>query len=122
MIYFRDRKYGATLNTSFFAKNGGEHCDLSRFHTGDKVSIFFRLTPEQEEAIADRDDVPIEHDPINPSEVFIPFRVVERSHALCARGGELRIVGESLVLEAETGVGEDIVRWVCCGERPAWAE
>lgn len=85
------------------------------------MSIFFRLTPEQAQAIEDRGDVPIDDATIQPT-VYIPFRVVERTHALNARGGELRVLGESLVLEAETGVGEDIVRWVCCGERPGWAE
>lgn len=122
MIYFRDRKYGGTLNTSFFVKDGGEHCDLSRFHIGDKMLIFFRLTAEQEEAVADRGDVQVAHEAVNDSDALIPFRVVERSHYLSARGGDLRLVSESLVLEAETGVGEDIVRWVCCGERPGWVE
>jgi hypothetical protein len=121
MIYFRDRKYGGTLNVSYFVKDGGEHLDLSRFHVGDKVSIFFRLTAEQQQVISERGDIEVTNG-IEPS-AFISFRVVERMHALSTQGGGvLGLSSESLVLEAEMGVWEDVLRWVGMGERPEWAE
>lgn len=123
MIYFRDRKYGGQINTSFFVKNGSEIDDLSRFQVGDKVLILFRLTPVQAQAIEERSDHSITRSLSGALEdVLIPFRVAERSHGMAARGGDLCLVSGSVGLEAETGVGEDILRWVCCGERPAWVE
>lgn len=55
MIYFRNRKHGSTIDSSFFLKDGPNVGSLERFMLGDLVSVGFRVGEEKASAFENID-------------------------------------------------------------------
>ena len=132
MIHFRTRKYGSHMNSSYFLKDGPNIGDLSRFMTGDRVTIMWPCNAEKRDALETLDPrvigqdfyVPDAYKPDNDMTIFTPCIVVERTHFLSRRHGDigdLRDAGLSITLEAANGYVEDMLLWIMLGECPAWA-
>lgn len=130
MIYFRNRKYGSMLDSSFFFRDGPNLGRLDRFMVGDFVSVMFPVNKEKYDAMDDLDRRVIGPDlhlvssfgPTTEYYAHIPCTVVRRSHAISWHTmGEMRDYGLSIVLEADTGYAEDLLLWIMLGERPPWA-
>lgn len=127
MINFRSRKDHGEIDCSFFANDGPNPDDMSKYLIGDKVTLVFgvpqKVIDAVNENLSSRSGVRIitGFGNKNPA-VHIPFRVVDRRHALSwKKVGNLRSLGSSIVLEAENGYWEDVFLWVCCDKTPQWA-
>ena len=127
MLYIRRLKYGDTIDVSWFVKDGAEHADLSIFRVGDTVSISYRLTLEQYEAIGEmRHASPhvraMNGVASNDYSVHLAFTVVKVEHFLASGFGvgSLRRLGHSVTIAPVDWLTEDLLMWVF-GERPPWA-
>lgn len=119
------------IDCSFALYDGERLYRPEAWHTGDEVSLLFRCSQEQADAIN-----ALEHPEVHvfgmPSfrresgsdfTVHIQCRVVARRHAANWRDvGKLQTLGLSIALEATHSLWEDVFLWVCCGEKPTWAE
>ena len=132
MIYFRIRKYGTTVDSSFFLKDGQGIADLSGFLRGDSVLVMFRVDAEKYNALECLDprtigkDLRISVDYPGDAMRFtahIPCVVAERGHGIgWAAMGEMQYYGPTITFEAINGYAEDVLLWVILNEKPAWAE
>lgn len=127
MIYFRNRKYGSPIDSSFFLKDGPNVGTLERFMLGDLVSVGFRVDAEKASAFetVDRRMIGNLHISSGGGEQYahIPCVVVQRQHIISWQSvGEFRDFGMSITLEAQSGIAEDLLLWIVLRERPAWAE
>lgn len=132
MIYFRSRKYGTTIDSSFFLKNGQDIADLSGFLRGDSVLVMFRVDAEKYNALeyinprAIGNELNISTDYVGDTMRFtanIPCVVVERQHAIgWAAIGDMQYYAATITLEAINGYAEDVLLWIMLNEKPTWAK
>lgn len=129
MIYFKSKKFGITLNTSFFLMNGPHNEPLDRFAIGDRVSLMWPISAGKAHALKEtRDDQGYcVNAPITSREEWlatIDFRVVDKRHSLLYDNepGHLERLQTQVYLEPETGFAEDVFLWLALGEQPAWVE
>jgi hypothetical protein len=131
MIHFRDRKYGHHLNSSFFmSDNVNSIYDFSKFHKGDAVSIHWRITEKQYDAIKEMEYTGLKalRDSMTQDEsrmysVMLKLVVAERSHSFWPQRANLCnlvYAGEDVTLEAADGWWEDVLKWVLLNEAPPW--
>lgn len=125
-IYIRERKYrdlrGSTFNCTFSVVDGERYPDFSEAHVGDEVSMLFDITEEQYAGINSLEHHEVQgynlHDKYS---VHIPFVVVKRSHGLAwKRVGNLQRLGTSYILEAASGLWEDVFCYICLNQSPPW--
>jgi hypothetical protein len=129
MLYIRRLKYGDVIDgSSYFVKDGAEHADLSIFRVGDTVSISYRLTLEQYEAIDEmRHASPhvraMRGVASNDYSTHLAFAVVKVEHFLASGFGvgSLRRLGHSIFIEPIDWLTEDVLMWVFGEQRPPWA-
>lgn len=125
-IYFRDRKYKSTIDSSFMLMNGPEPGDTSAWMMGDAVSVLFDIPNEQADEINDslseETGVRVCKSMFGKtSTVDVPCVVVKRSHACAWREtGRLQDLGPSITLEAVNGYWEDVLKWIILGQIPTW--
>lgn len=132
MIYFRTRKYGSSVNSSYFLKDGPNIKDMTEFLIGDSVSISWPCDAEKRDALENLDPRVIGRDfyvtdaysTRDEMRVTTPCIVAARSHGVAwqkGTGGDLRYYGLTITLEATNGYVEDMLLWIMLGERPPWA-
>jgi hypothetical protein len=126
-IFFRDKKYQKEINCSFFVNSLEDStASLKSYFVGDRVTILSQILVEQAEAINNLKISEMRASNLHGDDwhIDMPFRVVQRTHGLSFQGerGTLQELGLSLVLEAETGLWEDIFLWLCCGQQPEWTD
>ena len=119
MIEFRERQYGDILNTAFFFCDGDRVAKLDRFLVGDEVYILFDVSPAQAAAI---DECGFDETRVRDRTVHVPCIVRARHHAMTwQKVGEFQDLGMTIVLEAATGLWEDVLKWIVLGTPPRWA-
>jgi hypothetical protein len=108
--------------------------DLNQFHVGDRLVLLWDITPEMKTAInrqawGDSYFRPrvFQSTRVNDEKVSvkIPFTVVSRSHDASEQKdhyAELKYLGFSVTVEAETWQWEDLWKWIILGTVPVWAE
>ncbi len=119
-VFFRYRKYDSVMDSSYSITNGPE-CFDNRWRIGEQVSVMFDVTEEQEAAI---NDARKESEFTSYHKVAqINCRVVEVTHAISWKQvGQFRDIGTQFILEAESGMGEDVLEWIIFGKQPSWVE
>ena len=130
MLYIRRLRDGASIDASWFVKDGGDHVDFSLFRLGDTVTVDAILTTEQYELLDEmRHATPSirlsrELSGTGDCRAWLEFTVVKVEHVL-ALGfgvGTMRRLGHSVALEASNWLVEDVITWIGAGERPSWAD
>jgi hypothetical protein len=127
-IYFQLRKYKHSLGISFSVKDGEHFADGHQYLIGDSVHLLFEVTKEQAEAInaLGKSDHRISVDSLVREPIaHIPFRVVERGHALSLMprsNNTMQHLSASLTLEATTGYWEDFLIWILDRQKPEWVD
>jgi hypothetical protein len=125
MIFVRSRKYKSVVDDGLRLMDGlNPVYDLSRYHIGDKFSLFVNITRDQFEEMQNMSVVGLRvyGDPTSDPHTTLPFRIVEIEHfAGYRQGGRVSLSGSNIYLEAESGYWEDVYEWVINGERPKWA-
>jgi hypothetical protein len=117
-IYFRNRKYQKNVDAFFFLKDG-ERTAHPTWVVGDSVTVLFDATEEQESAVL---EVGFDDVSIFDKKAHIPCTVVKRNHSIVWRNvGEFQVLCDSVTLEANSGIWEDLLVWIVIGTRPGWA-
>lgn len=124
-ITFRGRKYHEIMNASFnlYDRHFDRETlgDLSHYLVGDVVVVCFKGMHEKELAIVENcPDQTIGFG--GHGLLHIMCVVVQRSHSIVweSTGKFVPLITASVVLEAQSGFWEDILRWVILDEKPAW--
>lgn len=120
-ITFQDRKDKKPLDASFTLFNGEGIGDTSKYSIGDTVGVCFDNQKDKQDAI--RQHGPREVKSVGDSG-FIMVRciVVKRHHSIVWQSiGRFReLISCSVVLEAESGFWEDVLKWIVIGTSPDW--
>jgi hypothetical protein len=133
-IYFKDIRYGDTLNISFGLEDGKFNLDHEklRYAVGDCVELMVNVTDEQaqqiKESCVDR-RVEIATGKMHSNDslyMFIKFTIIKKRHVLCLSRkeprGHLEPHSPSLYLQAISWGYEDIFKWLLMGIKPTWVE
>ena len=132
-LSFRYRKSESEINCGFSTMNGQNYTNVNQLAIGDTVSLFFETSHDLCEAFQARIETNpgvqfmpqavIPGDRPKLANVMIEFEVVKRNHFYSWKEiGLMRELGLSVVLEAKTGIAEDVFLWVCLQETPSWAK
>lgn len=119
-IYFRRRKEHDTVDSSYFLYDGPNATEAKHWLIGDEVTVMFSADDEMTKACASLGQHKFT---IYGNIAQIPCTVVKRSHAaMWKMTGNLQDLGTQIVLEANSGLWEDLLLWIIFGKRPQWAE
>jgi hypothetical protein len=120
-ITFRDRKYKRQLDASFSLWDGNNLGDVSSYHVGDIVGVCFADLHEKQDAI--KEHCPMGFDFFaNDGFIQVLCVVVKRHHSIVWKsvGRFDSLTTCNVVLEAESGYWEDVLKWIVTNEKPKW--
>jgi hypothetical protein len=114
-IQFRGRKDHEHLDSSYNLWDGEHLGDISSWHAGDTVAVCFAISKEQESLILDNTELPV-----GSGLASVMCVVVRRSHSIIWRsvGRFESLITCSVLLEAESGQWEDVLRYIIFGKMP----
>lgn len=120
-ITFRDRKYKRQLDAGFSLWDGEKLGDVSNYQVGDVVGVCFADQQKKQDAI--REHCPMGFDFWgNGGFIQVLCVVVKRTHSVAWKsvGRFDALITCNVVLEAESGYWEDVLKWIVLNERPEW--
>jgi hypothetical protein len=124
-IYFQDIKT-KWVDISLALRDGDNLMSLQDFQIGDELSLIWSVPVEIAEILDEIQWKNFSFDlSKNSSEevrVFIPFRVIKRSHCAALGDRDLKYLGLSITVEAVDYRWEDLFRWLTNGAKPSWAD
>ena len=122
-ISFRGRKNGKCFDAGFFLHaTKHTHADLSSWQVGDHVGVCFEDQAELIRQVGEHCPSGFAFHPAQGSFLQVRCVVVERHRGIIwkAVGRFDELLPCRIVLEAEDGYWEDVLRWVVLGQRPEW--
>ncbi len=120
-IVFRDRKYGRHIDAGFYLLSDGQQADSSEYQVGDSMLVAFADQVEKANLI--KEHVPSDmvfH--VGNGFIQVPCTVVKRSHTIIwkSHGAFETLSLCSLTLECDTGLWEDVLKFLVLDIRPEW--